>query len=594
MARQKPSPIRVIGKTETSLRLAVKAIFDRFRLKLAAQVLNGTMPEALLQQFVAALKKDMTPILRDEFVRTFTDIQRKTLTGQFFAGTNTPKMLAQRWSESDLPKRTFVPIENVTRDIIQSGITELLRNPKPQDFAATLAQLNPAFSDSRAVRIAVTETTRARTSATKSFQTTLSKLGYGYLTYWTTKVTDVCSICKPLDGTLFVFGEGPYSEGPPVHPNCRCKLLIEEDPKRPDPDKPLPANVPKGPKPPKPLQPPKPSPTNESAKQVLRQVLRIANTEEGRELVEVTRQIRQFSETQKQMTYSRPKTKAGEVIIDDPVYGYVTAKQLAYDKKAKIFNDNYRAAIKERDRLTALLNGRAHDMLKVNDPIEIQVYNMHLLTPNDLRGLDVFQTFMSTDQPLNNFWAGKRPTPLPAGSPKDVFFTVKRLTQPNARAFHREGVIHLTLHEEPKTIVHEIGHLLDKLLDAIVPANDPTKLNVLQAVPEAIEDTIDTKMGLVSRQHMLDRTTAKLTKFKKTFAGTWGSKEQYRAAKDPNFPLIDLYAQKDYVAEYGQAGDTSSEVLSSGCEELFANPVALAVLDPELFVYTVAVLRGQK
>ena len=596
--KKPPGPIRVVGKTETTLRLSVKAVFDRFRLKVAAQVMNRTMPEALLQQFAAALKKDMTPILRDEFVRTFTDIQRKTDTARIFAGSDTPKLLAERWSETDLPKRTFIPIQNVTREVIQDGITELLRNPQLQDYAATLVQLDRAFNDSRAVRIAVTETTRARTGATKGFQTTLSKLGYGYLTFWTTKVTDVCPICKPLDGTLFKFGEGLYGEGPPIHPWCRCKLLIEEDPARPDPLKPStgklpkPPKAPKVPKPPPPVGPPKVKrPAEMNAAQLLVEMKKLANTPDGIELVEVSRQVRQFQETDKAMRHSPPRKKKTDQVVTLPDGTTGLLSRFEYQKRAQIFLDNWRIALAEQERLIAKLNAAAHALLKVDDPITITVFGAVFLTPKGATGVHFVESIMSKTQPLSAFRAGQRPLPTADGA-KDVWFRQKRLPS-NGRANQKENQIFTTLFDDEGTTVHEIGHLLDEQLLALVPKNNPKMINALLPNPVPQADTIEIEMGIASRQHMLDRTTARLTKFKKTYIGTWRPGEVYRETSD-EFKMVDLYAQKDYVAEFGQSMRKASEVLSTGVEFLYRNPIALAEMDPTLFEYTITVLRGQK
>ena len=235
----KATPLKLVGRTETEMRARTASIFKRFGLNLTAYAIDhNKIDELELQRMTASMRAELTPVLEAEFIRVYKGLGSNGENWKVLAQGEQPRMAAEQWGEKNLVKQTFTPIQNVTRDTLQKGVDFLLKNPGKQNYAEALLKMDPAFSDFRAVRIAVTEATRARSSATREFVNGLTKYGYGYIAYWNTYVTNVCPICEGLDGKVFKFDEGDYPEGPPAHPNCRCKILVEEDPNAPD--KPIP------------------------------------------------------------------------------------------------------------------------------------------------------------------------------------------------------------------------------------------------------------------------------------------------------------------------------------------------------------------
>jgi SPP1 gp7 family putative phage head morphogenesis protein len=93
-------------------------------------------------------------------------------------------------------------------------------------YADVVAILEPVFGNNRALRIAVTETTRIYAEATQIYANELVKEypGFKVIKRWYTNVDDrVCPICAPLDGMEVAHDEDFNDvENPPAHVNCRC------------------------------------------------------------------------------------------------------------------------------------------------------------------------------------------------------------------------------------------------------------------------------------------------------------------------------------------------------------------------------------
>ena len=120
-------------------------------------------------------------------------------------------------------------VEEITRSqvamFVQSYVTE----------GWTIGQLTDAigtvFGPDRALRIAVTEVTRAYAAAEYEVATEMALLGLPMLVIWETAADEhVCAICDERDGKAEGDGwsrEGKYGVEPPAHPNCRCRIRFE-------------------------------------------------------------------------------------------------------------------------------------------------------------------------------------------------------------------------------------------------------------------------------------------------------------------------------------------------------------------------------
>ena len=116
-------------------------------------------------------------------------------------------------------------VDAITRSqlsmFIQSYVTE----------GWTMGELTEAigtiFGEARAMRIAVTEVTRAYVEAARISADEMAALGLPMTEIWETDNDElVCEICAPRQGK--VLGDGwTRDDGPPAHPNCRCRIRFE-------------------------------------------------------------------------------------------------------------------------------------------------------------------------------------------------------------------------------------------------------------------------------------------------------------------------------------------------------------------------------
>lgn len=90
-------------------------------------------------------------------------------------------------------------------------------------------EVEEVLSDSRAERVAVTETTTSISGGQRggSDSFTRSHPNYGIIEMWRTERDErVCPICSPLDGMPEKTWGKQFPDGPPAHVNCRCELRI--------------------------------------------------------------------------------------------------------------------------------------------------------------------------------------------------------------------------------------------------------------------------------------------------------------------------------------------------------------------------------
>ena len=138
------------------------------------------------------------------------------------------EMVGMKWVDGDLvPNPNAVwQITESTRDFIAAEVRKSLEEGVSNDILATRLQNGYAFSDSRAMMIARTETIKASNQgALAGYKAS----GVVEFKEWTTAEDDrVSEECEangeegaiPLDAT---FSSG--DDAPPVHPNCRCVIV---------------------------------------------------------------------------------------------------------------------------------------------------------------------------------------------------------------------------------------------------------------------------------------------------------------------------------------------------------------------------------
>jgi SPP1 gp7 family putative phage head morphogenesis protein len=117
-------------------------------------------------------------------------------------------------------------IIDTTSDLIANVVASAMETPTTLE--QMVQELNTAFGDARAERIAVTEVTRASAGAINGLQRYLQDRGHRYRRYWITNADElVCPICGPLNGKPEEKWLSKFPSGPPAHPNCRCFLHLK-------------------------------------------------------------------------------------------------------------------------------------------------------------------------------------------------------------------------------------------------------------------------------------------------------------------------------------------------------------------------------
>ena len=153
-----------------------------------------------------------------------------------FAEARAAEMVGMKYVDGDLvanPDAKWA-ITDGTREMIRSTVTEAQQNGWSNEQIASALKDNYAFSDARAMMIARTETARADIAGMiagwKASGVVASK-------QWIVG-EECCDECEEMDGEVVglhdEFSDG--SDGPPLHPNCRCSLLglVDEGPAQDD------------------------------------------------------------------------------------------------------------------------------------------------------------------------------------------------------------------------------------------------------------------------------------------------------------------------------------------------------------------------
>jgi HK97 family phage portal protein len=115
-------------------------------------------------------------------------------------------------------------IDATSQAQLQSVISQLANAQLTEEDA--LALLEPVFGSVRAETIAATEITRAVSEAEGMYAELLQEREVKFVERWLTAEDErVCPECGPLDHKTNWAED--YPDGPPLHPNCRCWVVIE-------------------------------------------------------------------------------------------------------------------------------------------------------------------------------------------------------------------------------------------------------------------------------------------------------------------------------------------------------------------------------
>lgn len=101
------------------------------------------------------------------------------------------------------------------------------RSSRKNRGGLTPEQRDSVFGRDRAYRIAVTETTRMAEVAEKAATEVIKASGVAINRIWVTAEDDrVCKVCGPMHGLYENQWPSSFRNGPPLHPNCRCRAEV--------------------------------------------------------------------------------------------------------------------------------------------------------------------------------------------------------------------------------------------------------------------------------------------------------------------------------------------------------------------------------
>jgi hypothetical protein len=216
--------LKLLTKAEKKVAAAVTAAFNRFGGRIKAQAANGVVDYAGTDAMFNALAKKLAPILEDVYaVQIKADVNPTGVEVEPERFTNAAFDYAEREAGTRLNlEMNATTIKNLQRVAAKLGLDPSL------SAAQITAALYPTFSPYRATLTAVTEVTRAKAAATNGAVDILKEYGEDPVRRWSTRVDErVCPVCGPLDNKKEPTYRKQWGDGPPAHPNCRCRITVE-------------------------------------------------------------------------------------------------------------------------------------------------------------------------------------------------------------------------------------------------------------------------------------------------------------------------------------------------------------------------------
>jgi HK97 family phage portal protein len=217
--------LRLTTKAEKKIAAAVNAVFKKFGGRIKSQAANGVVDYTGTEQMFDALSKKLAPILEGVYtVQIKADVEPSGVDVDPERFTTAAFNYAEREAGTTLRlEMNKTTLDNLRRVSAKLGLDPSL------SAAEITAALYPTFSPYRAAMTAVTEVTRAKAAATNGAYDILTEYGENPVRRWSTRVDErVCPICGPLDNKKEKIYIKQFSEGPPAHPNCRCRIGFEE------------------------------------------------------------------------------------------------------------------------------------------------------------------------------------------------------------------------------------------------------------------------------------------------------------------------------------------------------------------------------
>lgn len=214
----------LMNEDEERIRKIVEDVFQKHRREIAEAVYKkGNVEKAI---------GDVMDILRAKFLVEISQITYDTIIANTLANRITFDSAVINEKALDWAKKytydLITGIEERTLNLVRQVISTFVETPGMTVEDVEML-LEPAFGVVRAKMIAVTEITRAYSSATNIQKKLLAEAGIEMERIWHTGHDElVCEICAPLNGQPESVWAKDFPDGAPAHVNCRCWLTLRK------------------------------------------------------------------------------------------------------------------------------------------------------------------------------------------------------------------------------------------------------------------------------------------------------------------------------------------------------------------------------
>ena len=560
-------------KAEKAVAAKVRFVFRQYGNQIKAQAAAGIVDHVAANEMFTTLAQKITPVLKNVYT---TQIQATETETGVPLDTERYKTAAQEWAEKYSYGELKSGLTKTTIDNVQRMVGKLVQDPSLTP-ATVAAGLFPTFSDYRVAMIATTEVTRAKAAAVNGYYDGLYADGLDVVRRWSTKLDEkVCPICGPLDNKKEETYKKKFNDGPPAHPNCRCRIGVEVKadnteegrgdllpaPTTPKPVTPKPKPV--APKPVAPVIAPVVAPVapvapqRKTPKEIVQQIVELSKTERfataKKKLADSELYLTEFPTVKNLVAPRRPRVE-DYFDQDKPNTAYRAAFEIyekqyeeyriAFNKARQDAINQYKAAQQESKTLFAEI----HKLLVVEKPINFG-FTGRALIGEQLTGASFVNSVVSST--LTN----------------SENLTVQIEYHRKNRAEASPTTIFLRADTTAATVAHELGHIIERNTTAAGVSYSGTSNSTLG------------KLGVAYRE---SRTVGELWQSLKRLTGI--NYKPYEVTKKDKW--LNAYTGKDN-------GAYASEVISMGFTHMVNDPITFAEQDPAHFEFMLTLLRGSE
>ena len=563
-------------KAEKAVAAKVRAVFKQYGNQIKAKAARGIVDHVAADEMFSTLAKRITPVLTNVYT---TQIQATEIETGVPLDTERYKTAAQEWAEKYSYGELKSGLEATTITNVQRMVSKLVQDPSLTP-AMVAAGLFPTFSDYRVAMIATTEVTRAKSAAVNGYYDGLTEDGLDVVRRWGTKLDEkVCPICGPLDNKKEETYKKKFNDGPPAHPNCRCRIGVEVKAENTEegrgeviaPTIPKPKPVkPVAPKPviavptvaPMQVVPPLPAavlPAKlQTGKEILDLVKELAANDPERELSTELRKT--FAD--KQAAYDKWRTQKAPMRSD---YSSYLEWNDAYDADTDVYI-LLRDALKDAKDAFELHNSKTQSQA-------LKLFEIATHAPMQLEPLDILTsgTFTASHKAAKQWVENSISPDIVFKNKKKEFGTRIQYSgdsayyEPNKTRNAGDSFINIEQGDTGAILVHELGHFIDAETKLQLPRNTAT--------------TQQRSFDFYSKRTSGDT----LEKFA----------DEFPRAGYPDDAIFkrDKW-RRVYTGRYYGGADQGTEILSMGMQFIYEDAIGFAQSDPEHFEFTVNAMRG--